>query len=335
MKEIKETKESVGIDVSKKTIDVYLYVRGLSAQFSNDKKGFKELLLWVKKNSGVDPSHVAFCFEHTGIYSMCLADFLNEIKVLFVIVPGLEIKKSLGMARGKNDKVDAKRIAEYLYLRRHQLKQTVLPARHLIQIKALLALRDRMVKQKAGYEAALKEMKIAFPIKELPQLFKAQEKILNTLAAAILEIEEKVHNLIIEDEEMKRIYKLLNSIKGIGPVVAAHLLVITNVFTAFQNSRQLACYCGVAQFENQSGTSLKSNSKVSHMANKKLKSLITMSAMSAIQHDPEIRQYYNRRIENGKSSFSTINTVKNKLLHRAFAVVKRGTPYVNIQKWAA
>lgn len=335
MKEIKETKESVGIDVSKKTIDVYLYVRGLSAQFSNDKKGFKELLLWVKKNSGLDLSQVAFCLEHTGIYSMCLADFLNELNVLFVIVPGLEIKKSLGMARGKNDKVDAKRIAEYLYLRRHQLKQTVLPARHLIQIKALLALRERMVKQKAGYEAALKEMKIAFPIKELPQLFKAQEKILNTLATAILEIEEKVHNLIIEDEEMKRIYKLLNSMKGIGPVVAAHLIVITNVFTAFQNSRQLACYCGVAPFENQSGTSLKSNAKVSHMANKKLKSLLTMSAMSAIQHDPEIRQYYNRRIENGKSNFSTINIVKNKLLHRAFAVVKRGTPYVNIQKWAA
>ena len=70
------------------------------------------------------------------------------------------------------------------------------------------------------------------------------------------------------------------------------------------------------------------------MANKHIKSLFNMAAFSAIQADSELKAYYQRRIEAGKSKMSTINIVRNKLIHRVFAVIKRGTPYVNLNRYA-
>ena len=122
---------------------------------------------------------------------------------------------------------------------------------------------------------------------------------------------------------------------GIGFVVASTLIVVTNCFQGFKNSRQLACYSGIAPFEKQSGSSLKGKSKVSQYANKRLKTLLDRSANTAIQNDPELRLYYERRLGQGKSSYSTINIVRNKILHRVFAVINRETPYVKINRYAA
>ncbi|MCK5705403.1 MAG: IS110 family transposase, partial [Cyclobacteriaceae bacterium] len=88
-------------------------------------------------------------------------------------------------------------------------------------------------------------------------------------------------------------------------------------------------YCGIAPFPNTSGTSIRGKTKVSNLANKKIKSLFDLCAKSAIQHNPEMKAYYNRRLEEGKNKMSTINIVRNKLLSRIFAVVNRQTPYVD------
>ena len=106
-------KDALGIDVSKKTIDVLLHLVGSYCQFENTVKGYKGMLLWIKKQTGLDLDQVLICFEHTGLYSLSLAMFLNEEKILFSMVSALEIKRSLGIVRGKNDKIDARRIAEW------------------------------------------------------------------------------------------------------------------------------------------------------------------------------------------------------------------------------
>jgi transposase len=331
---MKEFKESLGIDVSKETIDVHLHVKGVSEKFDNKQGGFKKLLNWVKSHVG-DLKAVIFCFEHTGIYSMALATFLSEADQPYSMVPALQIKRSLGIVRGKNDLIDAQRIARYSYMHRNEIKQTVLPSKELGKIKNLLSLRERMVAQRAGYVTSLGEMKLIFSSKENKELFKTQQDQITALTKSITTIEKAINKLIKESPEVKELYDLLTSIKGIGNIVAINLIVVTNCFTAFQNSRQLACYCGTAPFEKQSGTSIKSGSRVSHYANKKMKVLLNLAASNAIQTDPELRTYYYRRIEKGKSKMSTLNIVRNKLLHRAFAVVKRRTKYVEIQKWAA
>ena len=136
-------------------------------------------------------------------------------------------------------------------------------------------------------------------------------------------------------KRLKETYKLVTSVKGIGMQTAIMIIVFTDNFSKFENWRKFASYCGVAPFPYQSGTSIKGRTKVSHLANKKLKAIINMCAISAIQHNPEMKLYYHKRIEQGKSKMSTVNIIRNKLIARVFAVVKRQTPYVDTFKFAA
>jgi transposase len=105
------------------------------------------------------------------------------------------------------------------------------------------------------------------------------------------------------------------------------LLVYTHGFTRLSDSRKLACYCGVAPFVYQSGTSIKGKTGVSKFANGELKRTLHMAAISSVQHNPELHEYYQRKVADGKSKMSVIKAVRNKLLHRIVAVVKRGTAY--------
>ena len=61
-----------------------------------------------------------------------------------------------------------------------------------------------------------------------------------------------------------------------------------------------------------------------------MKSLLEQAARSAIQYDPELKAYYQRRIQHGKGKRSTLNIVRNKIIYRMFAVIGRGTPYKKI-----
>ena len=59
-----------------------------------------------------------------------------------------------------------------------------------------------------------------------------------------------------------------------------------------------------------------------------LKSTLHLVAISSTQYVPELKQYYIRKVAEGKKKMSVINAIRNKLLNRVLAVVKRGTPYV-------
>lgn len=330
-----EVKEVAGADISKLTFDAHLYCKDLHRIFSNDNKGFRAFINWIIKETGLDINLVLICFEHTGLYSYPLASFLSDKAVQFCMVPGLEIKKSMGVTRGKNDRVDSKRISEYAYLRRNKLTVYAMPSDHVFKMKKLISLRERIVKNRAGYKADLKEIKSMLKRKDNELLFKSQEQIIIHLTKQIERLESEITSIIRSDMQMDKLYKLITSVKGIGLILAANFLVVTDCFTKFANGRQFACYAGIAPFEHQSGTSLKVKSRVNHMANKNMKKLLNISAISAIGFDPELRKYYKDRVDAGKNKMSVMNIIRNKIVHRVFAVVKRGTPYVELGKYAA
>ena len=144
-------KHVIGIDVSKFTLDCVCHHNGAYLQVENHHKGYKQLLKWARKQCGVDCKQILFCFEHTGIYSLVLAIFLQQQQVPCIVQSALAIKRSLGLVRGKNDKADARQIARYAYLHREELPLYQLPSKNLLTLKSLLTLRDRMVQQRAGY----------------------------------------------------------------------------------------------------------------------------------------------------------------------------------------
>lgn len=325
---------AVGTDVSKSTLDLYDYLHGLSLQVANCKAGYRQLLRWLKQYHA-NLEEVVICFEHTGIYSLPLAVFLSEQKISFCIVPGLEIKRSLGIARGKNDQKDAKAIARYAYLRRSELKLYHLPSRQLLELKSLLSLREKMIKDRNGYQNTLGEMKAMLKVGKKDLLYVAQAHLIKELTYQIKKVEKQMKELIEQDEQLANLYTLITSVKGVGLILGVNFLVYTGGFTLFDDWRKFACYSGIAPFEYQSGSSIKGKKKLSHLANKNLKALLSNAACCCIQRSEELRQYYQKRLAEGKSKMSTQNIIRNKIVARVFAVVKRGTPFVEDFKKAA
>ncbi len=321
--------------MSKKTIDVVVHQSQAYSQFENSKKGFSKMLKWVYKNTKVDENNLLFVFEHTGLYSYNLSIFLDEKGIKFSMIPGLEIKRSLGITRGKDDKVDAQKIARYAYRLRDEIKPTKLPGKDIEKLKRLLALRDRLVKQRAGYKTTVNEQKRVLLKKDNGVLISTQEKMIKYLTKQIAAIEKEINEIIESNETLKKQFTLITSITSVGAQTALFMIVYTQAFTKFTKYRKFASYSGIAPFTKLSGTSIRGRTKVSNLANKKIKSLLDQCAKNAVIHNPEMKEYYNRRVEEGKNKMSTINIIRNKLLSRIFAVVKRETPYVNINKYAS
>ena len=330
-----EFKDVIGIDVSKPTLDVCIHSLGICSIIDNNKVGYRKLISWATKQTNCPMEQVLFCFEHTGLYSSQLASYLSEKQLNFILVPGLEIKRSLGIQRGKDDEIDAKNIALYAFRRKSEVIPYQMPDKSITKLRQCLSLREKLVKQRGGYEATLKEQSSFLNKSENRILFSLPKRLIKQLNKGIKTIEQKLDLIIAENFEVKKNYDLITSITGIGKQTALHLIVITNNFLSFENHRKLASYAGVAPFPYSSGISIKGRTKVSNLANKKIQSLLSSCALSAILNDPELGLYYKRRVEKGIHKMNTINAVRNKLLARVFAVVKRGTPYVNTHAFAA
>jgi len=324
----------IGIDVSKNVIDICLHTSQLLKQFSNSKKGLLQFLQWTKTHT-TNLNEVLFVFEDTGMYSFLIAEILASDSLNYYVASGLDIKRSMGITRGKEDAIDAKRIALYGYRLKEEIQPTKPSSKNINQLKSLQSLRLKLVKQRAAYKITLGEQKLIYKNKDFKMIFEVQEKMIHYLTKQIKIIQSQIQQIIDSDIDLFNSFKLISSIKGIGAQMTTTMIITTNNFQKFDTWRQFASYCGIAPFPYQSGSSIKGRTKVSHLANKKVKTLIHMCAISAIQHNPEMKAYYLKRVENGKSKMSTINIIRNKLIARIFAVIKRQTPYVDTMKFAA
>lgn len=233
----------------------------------------------------------------------------------------------MGLVRGKNDKTDAARIAAYGYEKKDNLKADEPVNQEMKRLQMLHSTPERLVKQRSGLICALKEYKyIGIPEKDI--ILKSQLQMIKAFGKQIYKLEAEIKTVIEKQPSLNQNFYLLQSIKGVGEVLSMATIIKTNNFTRFADVRKFACFCGTAPFEHSSGSSIKSKTRVSHLADKQMKTLLDLSAKTAIQYDKELRDFYIRRLEMGKSKMSTINIVRNKILYRMFAVVKRQTPFI-------
>jgi transposase len=334
MNKLIKKKHFIGIDISSKTLDLSLMAEESFGTFVDKKidntlTGFEKITTWLsKQNKALEDC--LFCMEHTGTYGLLLFAWLSQMELDYCVEPGIQIKKSLGMTRGKNDKVDARRIAEYACTNKAKLKTFTMPSTLVIQIKQLLTYREQNIKIRTSLKNSIKshrQYQRVSGLKAISERITQQIKQQDTL---IKEIEKQIIDLIKSDPTVKKNFDLITSVKGIGLVIGAFMLVTTNNFTSFENGRKYACYTGVAPFEHTSGTSIKGRSKVSHLSNKTMKALLSNGANSASKWDPQLRAYYKRKTEEGKDHKLVMNAISSKLINRMFAVVKRQTPYATI-----
>jgi len=143
----------------------------------------------------------------------------------------------------------------------------------------------------------------------------------------IVRADKAIEQLIKADAELDRLFTLVTSVSGIGKVTAVQVIIATNEFKSINNPKQFACYSGIAPFTDDSGKITK-KARVSHMANKKVKTLLHLSAIVAIQYNQDLKLFYQRKVlEEKKNKMSVINAVRNKLILRIFACVNQNRVY--------
>ena len=327
----------VGIDISKLKLDVNLLnSQTLQSEYfviDNNPKSIKEFVKLLIKLK-INVKHILFCCENTGIYTNHLSYVLLGLELDLWIVPAIEIKRSKGISRGKNDKTDAKDISYYSFRNIDKLQLYILPEIDIQKLKILYTEREKALKSLLLLETTKENSE--FVNKEVyKEVLTINQSLTNTIKKTIDKIEKRIKEIIKSNQELHNQYKLIKSVPGIGEQTSLYFIIATKGFSAFKNWRQFACYSGVAPFEYSSGTSIKGRTKVNHMADKKMKSLLQMCAMTTLKYDPQLKEYYMKKKEEGKNSMLVLNNIRCKLISRVFAVVNRETPYINTYKFAS
>jgi transposase len=321
-------KESLiaGVDVSKSTLDIFIKPIGLSVRIANSPAGFKQWFQELKKVA-VTVSDVMVIMEHTGQYSCRFESFLRSKSIEYCKIAALQIKRSQGIIRGKNDKIDAERIADYGWMRRDTLVADPPLPENITELRSLLSLRLKLVRDRSGYISRLKEMKASGTCTPSDYLGRMQQQIIDVFTRKIRHLEDKIKLLIRSNASIQKTCELLQSIKGVGWIISAHMVSCTDNFKRFRNARKFNCYAGLAPFKHESGSSIRGKARVSHLANKEVKALLNLAASCSIRFDWEMKAYYRKRVAEGKRKMSCLNIIRSKLVARMFAVVKRQTPY--------
>lgn len=325
----------IGIDVSKNYFDV-AYHNGQTVvylgRFENSEAGVKQMIKQLRKITKCRKNGWFFCFENTGVYSKILLGLLCSLKYACREENALHLSRSLGIKRGKNDPIDAKDICQYAFEKRDSIQASQPLSLQMTNLRKILSYRDLLVRKRVSVEAALKDQKAAMGEQLYEELMELNEQVVALFNKQIKQLDASIEKIIEQQESSETNHYLAQSVIGIGPVISAYMMAYTQNYECFGNGRGFSCYCGAAPFPFQSGSSIKKNNKVSYMGHKKIKALLSNGVQAAIRYDNELRQYYERKIAEGKPEGVVLNNIKNKLIHRVFAVIKRQTPYVPLNK---
>lgn len=320
----------IGVDISKGTLDWAVF-DGKSIVFQsqspNSESGIKATVKLISHLPGFTITGSICCMEHTGIYNAHALSYLHKISLPIWLENSLQIKKSSGLQRGKNDAIDATRIAEYAFRFRDRMRLWQPPRPVLQKLTALSALRQRLLGVRQQIQQPIDEQ-TGFVDKSIhKQVSKSCQATLKAISADLASAETQISELIEGDECLRELFELITSVPGAGSAIATEVLVATDEFKAISDPKKLACHAGVAPFEHRSGTSVRGKTRVNQHARKRLKSLFHLGAMSAIRSKGEIQAYYQRKVAEGKNKMSVLNAVRNKLIHRICSVVHRKEKY--------
>ena len=317
----------VGIDVSKKWLDAAIFVENsdlkgyVHTQVNNDRQGYRELLRWLKEHD-VDASSCMYGMEHTGFYSDGLQHFLDKKGYRYTMLEPAVIKHYPIQPREKNDRLDAAKIADYLFRFKDTVKLSRVPDKTMEELRSLHRERKFYVEDRVCYL----NRKQVVGKEEAKRL----DRMITMLDKQIDSIEEKIREIIRSDESLMENYLYLTSITGIAFVNAVNAIVITRNFTAFKTARDYASYLGVAPHTKTSGTTVRWKPKPRKHCDLTAKADISQAAKIAVVHDVELKRFYERKL-GGKEDADTIrkamNAVKFKLVLRMFAVVKQKHTY--------
>ncbi|KTD15947.1 Transposase, IS116/IS110/IS902 [Legionella lansingensis] len=309
--------EFVGVDIAKDKFDSALEInnRCKHAVFSNNEQGYKAFLKWLEQYT-ISPW---VCMEATGHYSEGLADFLAEKGIRVSVVNPFQIKSfaKASLARNKNDRIDAKIIAQFGQRMEPRIYQS--NSAEQKEIRELTKVLDMLKAQVIQLTNQLHSIRGHAAQKSL-------KKMIEKLEQEIKRIQQQIDELINNNQQLKEKFELLLSIKGIGKLTAYHVLARIPDIQCFQTAKQFAAYMGITPKQQQSG-SLIGKTTISRLGDSRLRKALYMAALVAKRYNKSLLPFINKLQTKGKTPKIIICAVMRKLAHIIFGVLKNKQPF--------
>lgn len=318
----------IGIDVSKAKLDC-LWIRDLAAMKvkskvqNNTLHGHKALLDWATKQTGSPVKELHFVMEATGVYHEALAYALHEAGAQVSVINPARIRdyaKSLGNL-SKNDRKDSVVLARYGMTQSPALWNP--EAKEIRELKALIA-RLEAVKEDIERERNRLEKALANNVSHEVQT--SIKTVQGQLEAERHRLESLIDDHMDNHPGLKQDRELLESIPGVGPVVARQMVAVLRS-RSFDKASQCAAFLGLVPVERQSGTSVYSPPRLSKQGCGRVRAKLYMAAIVSTRYNPDIRLQYKRLLRNGKTRMAALGAAMRKLVQICFGVLKHQVPY--------
>lgn len=318
----------VGVDIAAKTAEVAVLANGRRAQrcFSIDQSaaGYAELVRRLKAST-VAPQLTKLVMEATGNYWVQLAVYLHEQGYLLAVVNPRRARRFSEALElpGKTDTLDAIALAQLGA--KLELPLWTPPAAVYHELNQRLAERDDLISQRQVLRNQLHALScLSNPV---PATIERKQVVIALIEQQIEQIEAELKSALLTDEAWEHSATLLQSIKGVGLITAIALLVTTLNFTACADAAAASRYAGLVPLPTKSGTSVWGPPRIGHRGNARLRTALYMASMSAAQHNPAVRELYQRLLAAGKATKAARCAAARKLLHIAWAVVTKNQPW--------
>lgn len=316
---------SIGLDISKSSINVHVPLGALDLEIENTLKSFKSLHSKLKKLYKKEIDKVTFVFESTGSYSVLLYKFCaaKNIKI-FMINPKQARNFARAIAqRNKSDVIDARVLSEAIVVARE--KEIKVPTIDPVaeEMKELMVYYRLKVKQRTQLSNHLESLTAKAGSKSLCRTVKAEIKSLKKSEESII---EEVHAIILKSKYLQAKYDAITSVKGIGRIGG---IVLLHLFLHYPhaNQRQIVSLSGLDPIIRESGTSIRGKSRISKAGSRLYRGTLFMTAMASILHNPQMKAFYERLKANGKHTTVAQIAVMRKLIVVAHSLYKSGEMY--------
>ena len=316
---------SIGLDVSKSTINVYIPIKELDIQITNDFKSLKSLYSKLKKYYKKEVSKLVFVYEPTGSYSVLLSRFCNKQLInCFIVNPkkSVNFSKAIGN-RNKTDIDDARMLSQMIVTAKEQEIKIPVINKTVDEIKELISYYRFLIKEQQQNANHLE----AVSVKEgSPLVIKTIKQILASLKKKEQIVLLSIKDIIASDKKLYKSYLNIQTIKGIGEISA---IVLLHHFIKYPNTnqRQIVSLAGLDPVHKSSGTSIKGKAKISKAGCNICRSTLFMATIVAVQHNEELKTFYNRLKDNGKHTTVAQIAVMRKMVVLAHTLYKNNEVY--------
>jgi transposase len=327
--EITKMREFTGIDIGKEKFDIG-WLRDVKTGkkktkvFKNTRAGHQQVADWLLKNLKVPAEDIVITLEPTGVYHEALMYFLHDSGFQMLLVNPGKAKKyaeSLNQIH-KTDKLDAVTLAWYGHAQQHKLTPWQPESPEIRELKVMIRRLDALEKD---LQRELNRQEAADVSLSSDRVTQSIQDMIATLKAEIQRLQQDIDDHIDRFPELKRNRELLESIKGIGPVMSRELVYLF-ASKRFQSARQAAAYLGLIPKLKESGK-LKGRTMLTKIGSARIRAKLYMAAVCASTHNPDIKAQKARLLKAGKVKMQALGAAMRKLIQICFGVIKHQSEY--------